>query len=862
MNKVYIYILGILFLTACSEVDSFFEPDMGNAVELTGVEASVYGTSSTRAAALDKDNYVGRSVFVNNDEMTLTTIKRTASPIEGFYYHGIVYNHVVGAGQTSGGWNRDEDKGGTKANPTQVPERIYWSDAANPHTYIGYSVPQQADGTTFDWKNTMVYETTGADAAGIDTYYGSLGDPTVATGYIDHTDNTKIKYDDLLLTYDDQKVAETGGSVAKLYYHHALANVRVVVKISGFSATSESADARSVVKDMVLKDMLTMYKWKQMSNAAEALSETYDGDKMSELYTNLPSGHTVPSWNQKKDTHLWIPRPIGTGTGVGKQFTFYGLAVPTTMDANSLLLHFTVDYQNPMDPWKDANGTEPNMVSHPYTAIMPQTIEFRAGWCTTINITLNHDNEEMTVGAEYMDWQFMPTPDEGELKKNTTFLTHAERNKITIFGDDHATVDDATWLYIDDTPTYTENGKTYHQYSLRDIYGHYGTEDDPFIITEAEQLLSFAYEVKGTQRQSGDDKKYYNIVKGEEVVLTANAPFDFAGYYVKLDADLTLQHAYDVIEANYITWPGIGDKDHPFNGMFNGGFRHINKLYGEPFFNTIGPDGIIDHIFISDAIAIDGSGSIAEKNAGIICGSHVEGDIVGTANSKYSGSIVGINTGVLIACSHIGKIECISDTLGALLGRNDGIVVTCYNVGDAKNNNPKGAALAGIGNFTPRSVAYCCYFNRDFYTAHDYDDLKAVGTIGHVAFPLTTAEMQSNKYVNQPRVEINDAEGNVTSLSGEITDNEPKDYQNYDPFYYHWSMNAGLNRAIEFLTAALAGKPDIDETDIFFHAPGTDDGEGVDRVKLKKSQVQWLIAHYAGHIHQFQFIPGTYPKLQ
>ena len=100
------------------------------------------------------------------------------------------------------------------------------------------------------------------------------------------------------------------------------------------------------------------------------------------------------------DTKMWIPRPAGTGTGVGKQFVFYALAVPTT--GVSQTMTFDVTYPDPMNP----NTTITKTYSAQYDGL-----EYRAGHCTTIHISLNHQDGESTVGAEYMDWQDVETPD-------------------------------------------------------------------------------------------------------------------------------------------------------------------------------------------------------------------------------------------------------------------------------------------------------------------------------------------------------------------------------------------------------------------------------------------------------------------
>lgn len=831
MKKLY-YILASALLTGCSAEEIQNVIGSGDAVEITGFRTVVDNGSEvsravSRAAALT--DTVGRLDFVANDIILFTNIQRTANANATFTYpHDEEVIDMKRTDQTS--WER----------VSAVPERIYWTDASSPHTFKGYGCPQGANTPEgFDWNKGNV------DSERFYAYFGSLGNPTlsqtttegVTTNFIDYTNdsddtqdenskkyysgNSKICNDDILLAYNTAQQADPGGQVATIHFYHGLSCVRVVVNISGFAASATSEDSKSKVDKLDLLDMRTMYKWDQQSHNC---TELIEGDQiyLDGFYANPGDGKSVPTWDQTKNIRCWIPNPDGVGNGTTKTFTFYGLAVPTT--GKNQQIRFNVTYPDPMNP--NTN------ITRSYTAEI-SNLEYRAGHCTTINITLNHQNDKMTVGAEYQDWQFIETPDQGMLKKNSTFLSYIPTNetdriakKIYIAYDTQATADDATWLYKDGS-------------DIKDIYGNTGTEAAPYTISTANQLLSFAYEVKSGR--------------------------GFEGKYVKLDADITLQAKSElptttnaenqtvVDVSKLVNWIGIGDATHKFNGVFNGNFRHINRLYGKPLFNSIGSNGIVDHIFISDAVEISGSGSIAETNDGIICGSHVEGDIVDKAYVPFCGSIVGVNNGVLIACSHIGSITGNANILGALLGKNDGILVTCYNVGDAKNNAPGRPAYAGVGAFTSRSVAYCCYFNKDFYTAQDYSDLQS--NIGHVAFPLTTSEMQSNKYVNQARVE----DPVTHELSGEITDVRHKD----DPFYYHWSMNAGLSRAVDFLNDALGKTPDTQDY-VYFHAPGTnDDTNPIDnRVTLKKTQVEWLVNHFDNESHQFQFIPGTYPKLK
>lgn len=852
MNKSYTLIRNILFcimvislgvvggglLASCSEQD-ILPVESTDAVEIGGVEAEIAGGATTRAAALDANNYVGRSAFINNDQMVLTTLKRTEQPIPGFSYTGIVYVQEIEAGQTSGGWNRNKNEGRTEASEAH-PERIYWSDAANAHTYIGYSLPQQATGVTFDWNLKNAYYD-GAGTTSIPVYYGSLGDPTqlqtesegVVTNYIDYTNdandspvndvddkgnatgtqsyksgNEKLKHDDLLLTFATDKVAETGGSVAKLYFHHALAMVRVIVNIQGFSASTDAADSKSEVSNMVLEDMLTLYKWRQQSYCAEALDATYDNANVEAMYG---SGVTC---DQKKDIHLWIPRPAGTGTGVGKQFTFYGLAVPHTMGvdnatgdkAENLHLQFKVHYQDPMNPWTDPETKQnPNMKDHTYTAVMPNSVKFSAGYCTTINVTLNHSNEQMTVGAEYMDWQYVETPDQGELKKNSAFLSYIPTDdddriakKIYIADDEQATEDDATWLYKD------ANDK------IVDIYGNDGTLTSPYIISTANQLLSFAYEVKSSRT--------------------------FKGQYVKLDADIVMQKS---VSDTDISWIGIGDATHAFYGTFDGGSRNISFLKGAPLFYKLEQFSVVDKLNLSDIIEIDGFGAIANENhEGLICCCYIDGDIKGNATSGYWGSIVGTNhKGLVVGCSHVGTVtgNASATAISGLVGYNNlGSVIASYHSGPV--NGGTGNVFAAIGAYTADSYAIGCYFNKDL-NEQDYPDLNKL--IGHVAFPLSTDEMQREKFVNSTDYIYND---------GHIHTN-------------WWEQHYSLNKALEMFVEQLAAVDVTSGYATFLTLTLTSEGK------------QKFLSHFAASSnggttwtlrddHKFVYRPGEFPVIK
>ncbi len=661
-------------LTACSSHDDIYDTqNTADARELQGIEAFIVGShdDATRAGTVTTlADYVGRDVFVTDDRIVFTKICRTTTPLEKFTYPNSTdsYNGIIYQSGASGAWTRQTSDGG--------PERVYWTDAENPHTFIGYGTPQTYYGSTvFDWKRFTFTPSGGSE---LKCYIGSLGDPTLTgegNDTIDYTlstteqttysttvdevttySNPKLENEDLLLTHSTSKVAETGGSVALIDFYHALSSVRVVVNISGFSSSSDAADNATVVSNMRLLDQPTMYLWMQAGAGAQELRNLDPslGKTAQEMIDLAWAGTSpIPAYDQKKTLKLWIPQPAGFGSGQSKTFTFYGITTPQdAATTDSITLQFDVSYPNPMKPSKTQTRI--------YTAKLGG-VDFRAGYNTTINISLNHRNEQMTVGAQYENWQFVATPDAGQLKKNSTFLASTSRDSVTIVGDTKATEDDATWLYKQNNVVY-------------DIYGNDGSETYPYKICTAYQLLSFAYEVKNNH--------------------------DFTDKFIRLDADITLQtSSTKTLEemkkletseeelAKYseaLDWIGIGDDTHAFNGTFIGGDRFIYRLNGTPFFYNIGSSAKIKHLQMT-VIDVDGSGAIANSNAGLICGAYIAGDV--TLNGTSGGAFVGTNTGNIFCSYHIGDTESNNTdggvSLGGLVGTNEsgGEIANCYHAG-------------------------------------------------------------------------------------------------------------------------------------------------------------------------------------
>lgn len=685
-------LFSLCILSGCSDKNDLLENgNPEDAVEMQGVK--LYMTRATGSEVAELTDYVGRKEFFDRDIAVFTTIKRTSSPISQFHYKDLqfVSNVTTAAGVTSVGWSRVPNSGTTVAATETSPDRIYWSDATNPHTFIGFCTPQQEEG--FDWKKVNV--------ADQDVYYGSLGDPTLTgegNNTIDYrsnynqetkeetlSGNLKICKDDILLTYSEAVKAED--AIARLRFHHGLAQVRVIANISDFAAGGDasSADKKTVISDVTLHNMLTMYKWTQHDSTTVQLEEA-DNTVLPQIYQS-----SVPAYNQKKDVLLWIPHPAGIGEGANKTFTFYALAVPTTiLSASPLRISFKATYPDPMNPLITQTKNYEASISG---------ITFSSGMCTTISISLNHQNEKITVGASYEDWDFEESPDQGALKKNSTFLASTARSDVYILGDEKATADDATWLYMKDG-------------NVVDVYGNDGSEDKPFTISTAKQLLSFAYEVKGTGRVSNTANN--NLTGG----------WDFSGKYVKLDADIHLQSVTNVdsitVNKKYVdkenvpllNWIGIGDATTAFNGNFIGGGRNITHLYGKAFFSNIGGQATISEVTLSDVVRVTDHGALAEQNSGFIYACRVEGEV--KSNNNIVGSLCGTNAGFIFACIHNGAVKGTSSVakVGGLLGTNSGIIAVSYHTGAIEGSTKYGV----VDEATTGSKIYACYYNSTLAT--------------------------------------------------------------------------------------------------------------------------------------------------
>ena len=607
-------------------------------LRLTGVVPTMAGASTTKADAQAEQKpdeiYVGRERFKVGDEVFFTRIQRTAQPLDKFSY-------------TNQTWKLADSWTHLPATEGQAAQKIYWSDGQSKHTFVGYGLPQRTDGKTFDWERPE----------GGNIFYGSIGEKD-ATGQLVFTE-TLLQEEDLVLAHDEALIPEKTTGIANVPFYHALAQVRVVVDLVGFSASEEAWDNGTRVSEMVLKQMPMGYRWLQASSAVE---DVVEGDEGAHI---------------QRDVQLWTPTPFldGVNTGMSRQFYFYGLAVPG--ERTDLPFRFKVKYPDPNDK---------TITKEKYYQTKAK-ITFIGGKCTTVRISLNHESEDMTVSAIYVDWGYADMPDQIALHKKSTFLQTTELSTVTTHTETHTEESDYTWLHTTDDGVVVDD---------KDHDG--SSEKEAYCITSTQQLLSFAKEV--------------------------NQGYDFKGKHVRLDASLTLQPT--AAGAATMSWVGIGTAEKPFRGTLHGGGRTVSRLNGAPLFGGLSAEARVEHLTLKDAVGVDGRGLLAHSNGGEIVACRVQNGVV-LQGTGAVGSLVGTNTGTIVACSHDGDTRAANaTTVGGLVGANTGTIVASFQAGAVTGGTacygvaPEGGTLTG------------CYYNSTLAT-----DVTAVANVEG----LTTFDM-------------------------------------------------------------------------------------------------------------------------
>lgn len=609
--------LAALAFTSCSQEENI---SSGNERELTGISTQIGTTRTVRTTSDKEPLYVGRSSFVGGDNINMTHFGRTANTIEGFTYSNILWEKKT----DESGWTRVDDSG-----------KIYWSDATSAHTFIGYSMPYE----DFPWTKTTAENMP-------DVYHGQL---TLTDGIVDYTNTTdadgnevsgneKLKKDDIVLAYSTEVVADATG-IGTVDFRHALSCLTFDLNINGFSSTAgigdDEKDNATRVISLVVHNQPYQYKWAQTSDCAE--EETGSATADVKAWTNNMNGDATTS-------------------GRNRRFYYHTLAVPGTR--SSMSIEFTVTYPDPLNT--------ANTLTNTYTATATN-VELIAGKRTTIKISLNHQNETMTVGAEYNDWDYVNTPDHSELTKKSTFLTSTTKANIHLHDESGLIRDDATWLYTD------SDG------NVLDVDGNDGSEDNPYTISSANQFLAFAYEVN-------------------------EGKMTFEGKYVSLNASLYMQPS---TTGTSMEWIGIGTSQYPFKGHFDGRLHDISRLKGKSLFGYVAEGATVSGVTLTTMLGTTDGGCVATNNAGTISGCMANGDVTGTS---YAGGICETNSGTIIACAHIGSVTA-TTAVGTVAGKNTGTATAVY----------------ATSKLSATTVVVQCYYDKTMYTSATDEEAERWG---------------------------------------------------------------------------------------------------------------------------------------
>jgi len=245
-----------------------------------------------------------------------------------------------------------------------------------------------------------------------------------------------------------------------------------------------------------------------------------------------------------------------------------------------------------------------------------------------------------------------------------------------------------------------------------------GTEADPYMIYNKDQLDLLAHCVNGTN--------------GE----TAN---DYSGIYFKLGADI--EYDYSTLSSTESNYEAIGDNSHAFAGHFDGDGHTISgiRIYkgGEDkttytddyqgLFGKISSTAEVKNVTLADA-TITGykriGGIVGYSDKGTITGCHVLSNVTFPcvqAYAQYHGGIVGYNNeGIVTGCTsaaaftHVGSVYN-TYNIGGIVGYNQytGTVSNCLYLGTTLQGDHYVGAIVGYNNQS--TVTNCYYTSTDIH---------------------------------------------------------------------------------------------------------------------------------------------------
>lgn len=259
------------------------------------------------------------------------------------------------------------------------------------------------------------------------------------------------------------------------------------------------------------------------------------------------------------------------------------------------------------------------------------------------------------------------TEDDNTLLNNLQEIENAEIEIINIDAY-YVTINGLTFTVYEDESIYSDKVQFWNGNIGTDFFSGNGTEEDPYLIKNCEDMAYLANEVNNG-----------NSFEGKHFKLIANLDFG---------ARKDENNKWNKLNIPYI---GISS-DTPFSGTFDGNNKHIRG------------------IGISEYLRSGKNKGIFGYNKGLIENIIVSGENrIESGQFANVGLIIGNNEGTITNCNNISRTTVAwgaYSNIGILVGSNSSEIVNCYNAGNIKTSSSI-SAIAGINQ--ENAIIKNCY---------------------------------------------------------------------------------------------------------------------------------------------------------
>jgi uncharacterized repeat protein (TIGR02543 family) len=222
---------------------------------------------------------------------------------------------------------------------------------------------------------------------------------------------------------------------------------------------------------------------------------------------------------------------------------------------------------------------------------------------------------------------------------------------------------DKVWDIDHEHPLYND-GYPFLRWQIGEFAGGSGTEEDPYLVANAEQLNNVRNYL---------DKHFLQI---DNINLSSYSSGQ--------------------------GWEPIGTMANPFTGSFDGGGYTISNLFIERndyytgLFGYISYGGEVSNVNL-EAINVTSSsyyvGGLVGKSYGTIDNCSVTGNISVYGWFYPVGGLAGENCGTITCCSFDGLVSGEDDYCGGLVGRDEGTIISCHTKGTVKGEDMVGGLV-------------------------------------------------------------------------------------------------------------------------------------------------------------------------